>query len=159
MPVRFPAVRTEFEKEWVPRLEPHEVKDHRHFLTGAIIEDEYDFRHGQSQRSKNCLVNLYTAYREFQEELGFHFTFSKSDIPNYPLVLLRFRGLVSIQYIQYYFTVENVKGVRSHSYLNSFNVSFTAENQIQSWKDDRQVYHGEIVPVETAYEKFLKQQE
>ncbi|GBN19688.1 hypothetical protein AVEN_261774-1 [Araneus ventricosus] len=163
MPVRFPAVRTEFEKEWVPRLEPHEVEDYRRFLTGAIIEDEYDFPHGQFQRSKKCPVNLYTAfftaYREFQEESGFHFTFSKRDIPNYPLVLLRFRGLDSIQYSQYYFIVENVKGLRRHSYFNSFNVSFTAENQIQSWKDDRLIYHGEMVPVETAYEKFLKQQE
>lgn len=161
-PKHFPTVKKYFENEWVPRLKPHELEDYNRFLKGEVFEDEFDFPHGQLERKKKHSLNKYiqfcTAYREFQEESGFHFSFTKRDIERYPLVWVEFEGLDRFQYKQYYFIVDNVKDLRRHSYFNSFKMSSTVENQICSWNDDRLIYHGQMMPLEKAYSKFLNQQ-
>ncbi|GBL58213.1 hypothetical protein AVEN_97257-1 [Araneus ventricosus] len=161
-PMSFSAIKQQFELEWGPRLRPCELEDYQRFLNGEVFEDEFDFPHGQLKRSKKYAENKYvqfcSAYREFQEESGFHFSFTERDVERYPLVWIEFEGLDGFQYKQYYFIVDNVKDLRRHTYFNSFKRSSTVKNQIQSWNDDRLIYHGQLMPLEKAYEKFLQQQ-
>ena len=158
-PCQFPDIREQFEREYLPHLKKHEKLDYQRFKDGDIFEDQYDFPHGQckpSQKSKQ--KKFASAFREFREESGFHFKISSKEIDTLSMKKLSFTGCDGYHYEQYYFILENVVGLKRHSYFNSFGNSSTTENKIKGWNDDSLVYNGLLLPIKVAYRKLLKQQ-
>ncbi|GFR31709.1 uncharacterized protein TNCT_58671 [Trichonephila clavata] len=156
-PSQFFDIRAEFEDEWLPMLKKHGLEDYKRYLNGEYFEDLYDFPHGQLRsklKEDISTIELFNAaYREFQEETGFHFKFTKEEVERYPLVTSQYKGLDGFLYKQNYFIVNNVRGLKRHAYFNSFNKSSTAKGQITSWNDDRLIYQGIILPIEVAYRR------
>ncbi|GFT46901.1 uncharacterized protein NPIL_498011 [Nephila pilipes] len=161
IPSQFSEMQYQFEDEWLAHLKDHELVDYKRYVDGEIFEDLYDFPHGQlgrSNKQKGDISNIslfYAAYREFQEETGFHFTFTQTNIEQYPLVFLHYKSLDGSLYKHIYFIVNNVKGLKRHTYFNSFSKSSTPQGQITNWTDD---YQGLMIPIEVAYKIFFRQQ-
>ncbi|GFS69049.1 uncharacterized protein TNCV_1699471 [Trichonephila clavipes] len=158
----FLDVWAQFENEWLPTMRKHELEDYKRYLKGEYYEDLYDFPHGQlrpkPKEDISTIELFYVAYREFQEETGFHFKFTKEEIEQYPLITLQYTGLDGSLYKQNYFIVNDVRGLKRHVYFNSFNKSSTVKRQITSWNDDRLIYESLLLPIEVAYRKFSVQQ-
>lgn len=150
-----------FECYWLPYLDEYDQIDYQRFKNGTVFEDMFDYPHGQIAASKfprtrlQCFMN---AYREFREETGFRFSFIKEDIDNYPLVKVEFQGCDQQAYTQYYFIIENVKGLRRFRYFDSFTEPFLSTVKINNWKDDRLAYKSYLVPINDAYKLLKKQQ-
>lgn len=158
----FKDVRHRFEKEYVPTMSTSDLQDYHRFLQGHDYEDKYDFPHGQLNKMSSKKQTRYqlflSAYREFREESGYRFTFNRADIETYPLFKIEFIGCDSSPYTQYFFIVDNVCGLRRYSYFNSFPVRSTASAKIESWKDDRLYYEGQLLRLDDAFFKFWMQQ-
>lgn len=157
----FYRLRDIFEKEWLPYLSKNDQIDYQCFQNGMVFEDMYDYPHGQLAVSKfpknryQCFMN---AYREFREETGFRFSFTKEDILRYPLVTVKFNGCDQHEYIQHYFIVNNVKDLRRYRYFDSFPQLFISTIKIKNWKDDRLVYKSHLAPIDEAYRVLQEQQ-
>jgi hypothetical protein len=159
IPCQFPDIREQFERERLPFLKEHEKLDYRRFRAGDVFEDQYDFPHGQCcPRYPSKQKKFIAALREFKEESGFHFKISNKEIDALPLKKLHFTGCDGYHYEQYYFVLENVAGLKRHSYFNSFRNSFASKNKIKTWNDDSLVYNGILLPIKEAYRKLLRQQ-
>jgi hypothetical protein len=156
----FSEVRKNFEIEYFPRLKEQDRFDYNSFLNGDVFEDKFDFPHGQVQGNrysyKSRFEIFFNAYREFQEETGFRFSFTKQEISKYPLVKIEFIGCDGNVYTQYFFIVENVRGLKRYSYFDTFNGQ--ASLKIKLWNDDRLIYHGELIKIEDAFARFKMQQ-
>ena len=158
-PCQFPEIREQFERQCLPHLKKHEQLDYQRFKAGAIFEDQYDFPHGQCHpRHTSKQKKFAAALREFKEESGFHFKICNNEIDTIPMKKLEFEGCDGFHYEQYYFILENVVGLKRHSYFNSFGNSSTTENKIKTWNDDSLVYDGKLLPIKVAYHKLLQQQ-
>ncbi|GFS72675.1 uncharacterized protein TNCV_1420711 [Trichonephila clavipes] len=133
------------------------------FWDGECYDDLYDFPHGQL-RSKpkediSTIKLFYVVYREFQEETGFHFKFTKEErVEQYPLVTLQYTGLDGSLYKQNYFIVSDVRGLKRHVCFNSYSKSSTTKGQITAWNDDRLIYERLLLSIEVAFRKFTVQQ-
>ncbi|KAG8170591.1 hypothetical protein JTE90_010181 [Oedothorax gibbosus] len=158
-PCHFPDIREQFEREYLPHLKEHEKLDYQRFTAGAVFEDQYDFPHGQCSPShKTKHKKFAAAFREFKEESGFHFQMRNKEIDTLSMKKLNFIGCDGYHYEQYYFILENVVGLKRHSYFNTFGNSSTVENKIKSWNDDSLVYDGILLSIKEAYRKLLRQQ-
>lgn len=158
---QFKDIREQFENEQLPLLTDQEREDYDRFQRGCIYEDLYDFPHGQYQGKrmhKDRFQIFLSAYREFQEESGYRFTFKRKDVYKYPLFKLDFIGGDGNPYTQYFFVVENVNGLRRYSYFDSYMDRSTASTKIASWKDDRLTYQGKLMNIEEAFNKLWHQQ-
>lgn len=157
----FPDIQDLFETVWLPRLNETDYQDYAAFKCGGTYEDLYDFPHGQlTEKSVKSVYQLFkVAYREFREETGFKFSFTESDVHQFPLIKLEFRGCDDCVYTQYYFVVENVSGLRRFRYFDSFDISIKITTRAKKWTDDRFAYEGKLVPLHEAYLFFKKQQD
>lgn len=159
---QFEDVRDKFEKEYLAHVSESDRLDYERFLKGNVYEDLYDFPHGQLHKKKKPNDDYYqiflSAYREFQEETGYRFSFKREDVEQYPLIELQFVGCDGNSYAQYFFIVDGVYGLRRYSYFDTFDGQSTAAIKIESWIDDRLSYKGELICQDDAYSKFLKQQ-
>ena len=157
----FFRLRMVFENAWLPYLNEYDQRDYIRFRKRKIFEDMYDYPHGQLSTSKivknriQCFMN---AYREFKEETGYRFSFTKDDIDNYPLVSIEFKGCDEHIYTQFYFIIKNVKDLRRYRYFDSFTKPFISTTKIKNWKDDRLMYNSCLLPVNEAF-NILKQQQ
>lgn len=161
-PNPFHKVKEVFEKDHLPHLTLNDQTDYKCFQNGVVFEDMYDYPHGQLLPTKgskttrfHCFLN---AYREFREETGFRFTFTKEDVLRYPLVKIAFRGCDEHEYVQYYFLVNNVKWLRRYRYFDSLPEPFVSTARIRNWKDDRLVYKSVLASIEEAI-RFLELQQ
>lgn len=156
----FEEVKKDFEATYLPNLKAEDRLDYMRFKNGSIFEDFYDFPHGQIARKshKTRVQKFLSAYREFCEESGYRFTFKKNHIPHYPLIKITFMGCDGFQYTQNYFIIENAKGLRRHTYFNSYDIPISSTPKIEKWNDDRLVYVGEIIPINSAYNILREQQ-
>lgn len=162
----FEYVREEFERECLPKLPVSQRLDYVNFRSNLDYEDKFDFPHGQFQRQfrkphyeekYQCFL---TAYTEFVEETGYRFSFRKSDVELLKLFRLRFLGNDKQKYVQNYFIVDNVRGLRRHTYFDSYlNTGAMGCRKIKSWNDDRLIYWGKCVTLYEAYNRLLRQQE
>ncbi|GBM53928.1 hypothetical protein AVEN_64849-1 [Araneus ventricosus] len=160
---KFEDIRLQCEKDWLPKLSESDRLDYEKFQAGLPFEDMFDFPHGQLEYGHyytNYRQIFLQAYREFKEETGFKFKFSDRDIENYPLVKLEILGFDNRLYTQFYFIVENVRGLKRHTFFDSYSdMNLKSATKITSWIDDRLVYRGELVRLQDAYTRFVKQQE
>lgn len=156
----FPIVKESFEHVVLPNLEECDQLDYSRFINDEIFEDLYDFPHGQLRhRSTSSIYDCFQeAYREFQEETGYRFRFSKEDIKKYPIYKIEFFGCDNIQYTQYYFIVEKVRGLRKCRYFDSFKEPLRSSLKIKGWVDDKLVYNSKLLTIENAYQVLKKQQ-
>lgn len=156
----FLQIRESFEKDRLPNLAEHDQLDYQRFLNGEIFEDWYDFPHGQMshKRGKGNYDRFLTAYREFREETGFRFSFKKEDTYKYPIIQVEFKGCDHQNYRQYYFIVENVKGLRRCRYFDTFNIPLRSTVKIENWNDDRLVFESELMLIPKAFQILLQQQ-
>ncbi|MBK5646857.1 MAG: hypothetical protein I4N51_06930, partial [Acinetobacter sp.] len=79
----FLQLKEVFETMWLPYLDKYDQQNYFRFQHGNIYEDMYDFPHGQlgiAKLTKNRVQCFMNAYREFREETGFRFSFTKEDI-------------------------------------------------------------------------------
>lgn len=157
----FESIKLDFENNWISKLEKWDFLDYLRFKRNEIIEDLYDFPHGQLSKNKRPTVyNCFkTAYREFCEETGYKFSFTKTDIENYGVIQLQFTGCDNNIYTQYYFVVDNVKWLKRRTYFNSDDSLLYCADKIKRWCDDKLVFTGELVSLDTAYTHFKKQQD
>ncbi|KAG8171830.1 hypothetical protein JTE90_016267 [Oedothorax gibbosus] len=158
-PCHFPDIREQFERECLPHLKEYEKWDYQRFMAGDMFEDQYDFPHGQCHpKNTSKYKKFVAAFREFREESGFHFKMSNAHLDTLSMKKLSFMGCDGYHYEQYYFILDNVVGLKRHSYFNSFGNSSTSENKIKSWNDDSLVYDGKLLPIKVAYRKLFEQQ-
>ena len=157
----FYQVKETFEKTWLPKLSESDRLDYMRFIKGEMFEDLYDFPHGQVCHKYPQTLHQYfmTAYREFREETGYRFFFTKEDVKNYPIVKVEFTGCDKINYKQFYFVVENVKELRRNRYFDSFEIPLLSTVKIKNWNDDRLVFKSKLLSMSEAYIILKKQQE
>lgn len=151
VPYTTDSMLTKFEREWLPLLKPHDLRDYQKYLQRKPFEDMYDFPHGQLKNSHQKTFStsdiFYHAYREFVEESGFTFSIKRYEITRFPIVCVQFIGCDSMFYEQNYFIVDNVRRLRR------------SESQpITSWTDDRLIYEGKLVSTDEAYQMLSRQQ-
>lgn len=160
--INFLAVRDRFEKQHLSKLSKRDKLEYVKFLSGEKFEDYYDFPHGQYQKSSSKFTQdtkfklFLSAYREFVEESGFRFTFTKEDVERYNMTKIVFKGLDGYEYIQYYFVVNDAKRLKRCTYFESFSTG--ESSSVKSWGDDKLVFSGRLVPVDEAFEKLRHQQ-
>lgn len=158
----FRRIQPVFESQWLPTLAEHDQLDYRRFAEGETFEDLYDFPHGQpTYNVPKMQVKEYqfvTAYREFCEEAGYRFDYTKEDIESYPTVRIGFEGCDRIRYEQIYFVVKNAKKLRRCRYFDSFKFSSLLTTRVKNWNDDRLVYQSKLLKIDEAY-KVLKEQQ
>ncbi|GFQ68212.1 uncharacterized protein TNCT_730091 [Trichonephila clavata] len=148
---QFKDVQELFEDTWLPYMKEHDLVDYKKYLDTKCFEDYFDFPHGQLRKKKNGLSLtkiFYDAYMEFKEETGFFFYVRQSDIKNFPVVTVEYKGLDDFTYQQHYFIVNNVRILTKINNLKPFI----------PWNDDSLIYRGLIIPIELAYEQFVFQQ-
>lgn len=156
----FQELKTLFEDIWLPTLDEYDRLDYMAFIKGLPFEDMYDFPHGQLlyKNRKNLYQTFKSAYREFQEETGFRFSFKKEDLKRFPLKTISFIGCDNYLYTQFYFIVNNVKGLRRFRYFDNFEIFKKSTKKVESWMDDRLLYESQLISKKKAYEIFKKQQ-
>lgn len=156
----FHRLKRFFESQWLPKLSEYDQKDYFRYQNGEVFEDMYDFPHGQmtSKISKDRYQCFWNAFREFREETGFRFSYTKNDIDRYPLVNVEFEGCDQHVYTQHFFIVENVKDLCRHRYFDSFHQPYVSTIKIKNWKDDRLVYKSQLISINEAFKIFKEQQ-
>lgn len=156
----FHLIKDFFESKWLPKLSKYDQIDYYRFQNGKVFEDMYDFPHGQmtTKVSKNRYQCFWNAYREFQEETGYRFSYTDKDIDKFPLVKVEFKGCDQHIYTQYYFVVENVKDLHRYRYFDSFQQPYISTVKIKNWKDDRLVYKSQLLSINDAFKIFKEQQ-
>lgn len=121
------ANKEDFEKVVFPTLNLTTKLDYLNFKHHLDFEDKYDFPHGQMSGSPgraNKYRQFMTAFREFREEAGYTFQYSKFKINNLPTTKIEFKGLDGFIYVQYFFLLTVDKLVKCKpSQLEDYHTS------------------------------------